>query len=52
MEDGNIIIEVDGQAHNVPLDQLDWGHLVLDLEEFSRIQAANEADNQHEGAQS
>ena len=33
-EDGNIIIEVDGQTHHVPLDQLDWGHLVLDLEEF------------------
>ena len=52
MEDGNVIIEVDGQTHNVPLDQLDWGHLVLNLEEFSRLQAANDADNQHEGAQS
>ena len=51
-EDGNIIIEVDGHSHQVPLDQLDWGHLVLDLEEFSRLQAATEADIQHQGAQS
>ena len=51
-EDGNILIEVDGQTHYVPLDQLDWGHLVLDLEEFSRLQAANEAAIQQEGAQS
>ena len=51
-EGGNIIIEVDGQAHHLPLDQLDWGHLVLDLEEFSRLQAATEADISYKGAQS
>jgi len=52
MEEGQIIIEVDGETHRVPLEQLDWGHLVLDLDEFSRLQAANKADIQQEGAQS
>jgi ribosome maturation factor RimP len=52
LEDGNIIIDVDGEAHLVPLNQLDWGQLVLNLDEFSRIQAANEADIKTEGAQS
>ena len=51
-EDGNILIEVDGENHLIPLEQLDWGHLVLNLEEFSSIQAANEADIAHKGAQS
>ena len=52
IEDGNILIEVDGETHSIPLAQLDWGHLVLDLEEFSRIQAAQEVDQAQEGAQS
>jgi len=52
IEDDNILIEVDGEQHRVPLNQLDWGHLVLDLEEFSRIQSAEFAGTQLEGAQS
>ena len=48
----NILIEVDGEQHQVPLNHLDWAHLVLDLEEFSRIQSATFADPQLEGAQS
>jgi len=52
LEDGDIVIDVDGESHRIPLNQLDWGQLVLNLEEFSRIQAAQEADNQTEGAQS
>ena len=51
-DNGNIVIEVDGESHRIPLEQLDWGHLVLDLEEFSRIQAAQEVDQSQEGAQS
>jgi len=52
IDDDQILIEVDGEQHRVPLNQLDWGHLVLDLEEFSRIQSATFTDPQHEGAQS
>ena len=52
MNDGQILIEVDGEQHSVPLNQLDWGHLVLDLEEFSRIQNAYDAEPKLEGAQS
>jgi len=52
LEDGQIVIEVDGETHRAPLDQLEWGQLVLDLDEFSRIQAAAEADFNNEGAQS
>ena len=52
IDDGYILIEVDGEQHRVPLNQLDWGHLVLDLNEFSSIQAAIVAESQHEGAQS
>jgi ribosome maturation factor RimP len=52
LDDGDIVIDVDGESHRVPLNQLDWGQLVLNLEEFSRIQAAQEADNQTEGAPS
>ena len=52
MNDDQILIEVDGEQHSVPLNQLDWGHLVLDLEEFSRIQNAYDAEPKLEGAQS
>jgi len=52
VDDGHILIEVDGDLYRVPLNQLDWGHLVLDLDEFSRIQSAIIAESQHEGAQS
>ena len=52
MNDDQILIEVDGEQHSVPLNQLDWGHLVLDLEEFSRIQNAYDAEPMLEGAQS
>lgn len=52
ISDDQILIEVDGEQHNLPLNQLDWGHLVLDLEEFSRIQNAYDAEPTLEGAQS
>ena len=52
MDDNQILIEVDGEQHSLPLNQLDWGHLVLDLEEFSRIQNAYDAEPKLEGAQS
>lgn len=52
IDDGHILIDVDGDEHRVPLNQLDWGHLVLDLDEFSRIQSALVAESQPEGAQS
>ena len=52
MDDNKILIEVDGEQHSLPLNQLDWGHLVLDLEEFSRIQNAYDAEPKLEGAQS
>ena len=52
INDDQILIEVDGEQHSVPLNQLDWGHLVLDLEEFSRIQNAYDAEPKLEGAQS
>jgi ribosome maturation factor RimP len=52
MDDTDILIEVDGAQHKVPLAHLDWAHLVLDLDEFSRLQSANVADTQLEGAQS
>jgi ribosome maturation factor RimP len=51
IDDGHILIDVDGDQHRVPLNQLDWGHLVLNLEEFSRIQSALVAESQPEGAQ-
>ena len=52
IDNADILIEVDGAQHRVPLNQLDWAHLVLDLEEFSRIQSATPADTQLEGAKS
>ena len=52
IEDDHILITVDGDQHRVPLNLLDWGHLVLDLDEFSSIQAALVAESQNEGAQS
>ena len=52
MDEGNILIEVDGELHMVPIDHLDWGHLVLELEEFSSLQAVLSADANPEGAQS
>ncbi len=52
MDDGQILIEVDGELHHVPLTHLDWGHLVLDLDEFSRIQDAYNATTHPQGAQS
>jgi len=52
MDGDLILIEVDGTEHRVALDMLDWGHLVLDLEEFTRLQH-NPFDNANlEGAQS
>jgi len=51
-EDGNILIDVDGELQMVALDLLDWGHLVLDLDEFSSLQATLAADETLEGAQS
>ena len=52
MDEENILIEVDGELHLVPLDLLDWGHLVLDINEFSSLQAALAAPDNLEGAQS
>ena len=52
MDDGNILIEVDGELHTVPIDLLDWGHLVLDLDEFSSLQATLLDTATLEGAQS
>ena len=52
MDNDHILIEVDGEQHRLPLNQLDWGHLVLDLDEFSRIQNAYDAEPKLEGAQS
>lgn len=52
MDGDLILIEVDGIEHRVAIDMLDWGHLVLDLEEFTRLQN-NLFDNANlEGAQS
>jgi ribosome maturation factor RimP len=51
-EDGNILIDIDGELQLVALDLLDWGHLVLDLDEFSSLQATLAADEKLEGAQS
>ena len=52
VDEGNILIDVDGELHLVPLDLLDWGHLVLDINEFSSLQAALAATENSEGAQS
>ena len=47
-----ILIEVDGVDYRVALSMLDWGHLVLDLDEFTRLQS-NPFDNADlQGAQS
>ena len=52
MDEGNILIEIDGEMHLVPIEHLDWAHLVLELEEFSSLQAVLAADANPEGAQS
>jgi ribosome maturation factor RimP len=51
VEDDNIVIEVDGAIHHVPIDEMDWGHLVLDLEEFNQIHSAANAEHQQQGAE-
>jgi ribosome maturation factor RimP len=40
----HILITVDGEDHHIPLAELDWAHLVLDLEEFNRLKSAPVAD--------
>ena len=52
LEGGFILIDVDGETHRVPLDLLDWGHLVLDLDEFTALQISNSDPATFEGAQS
>ena len=52
LEDGFILIDVDGETHRVPLDLLDWGHLVLDLDEFTALQLSTSDPATREGAQS
>jgi len=52
LEDGFILINVDGHTHRVPLDLLDWGHLVLDLDEFTALQISNSEPANLKGAQS
>ena len=52
MNDDQILIEVDGEQHSVPLNQLDWGHLVLDLEEYFPESKTRMTRNKLEGAQS
>ena len=51
IEDESIMIEVDGDTHHVPIGEMDWGHLVLDLEEFNQIHSASNAEHQQQGAE-
>ena len=50
-ENENIVIEVDGETHHVPLVEMDWGHLVLDLDEFNKIHSTMNVEHQQQGAE-
>jgi ribosome maturation factor RimP len=39
IEDGHVLVEVDGQVHRLALDQIDKAHLDLDDEQFARLEA-------------
>jgi ribosome maturation factor RimP len=39
LEDGHVLVEVDGQVHKLALDQIDKAHLDLDDEQFARLEA-------------
>jgi ribosome maturation factor RimP len=39
LEDGHVLVEVDGQIHRLALDQIDKAHLDLDDEQFARLEA-------------
>jgi ribosome maturation factor RimP len=39
LEDGHVLVEVDGQIFKLALDQIDKAHLDLDDEQFARLEA-------------
>jgi ribosome maturation factor RimP len=43
LEDGDVLVEVDGQIHRLALDQIDKAHLDLDDEQFARLEATTQS---------
>ncbi|HHO54742.1 MAG TPA: ribosome maturation factor RimP [Deltaproteobacteria bacterium] len=37
VEDGELLLSVDGQEHRVPIDLIERAHLVLDLDEYQQL---------------